>query len=362
MKTYLEATHLKVSYPNHHIVIKICDTPIANHWKNVMNDAMTNNIPMMTRLGLPFYHGDQVANVEKQSQAVKEINKAIEDVNRIIHSACFDGWQFTKGKYFPYHAYDDMPWQQTNLIHRCFTTGQIAQTTWQLNLTEKQKYDSKFINDGDVLEWVHSLQRNDFSIWNCWDEFSSANNRINKWIHIYEDSRLCPRAKNLVDKAVKNNKKTWSISIEPDVFNEDGRKWYEYHVEPEIEDILRSFPDDKDECDVTLMKSITGKDYFQCFQEYDDPTEWDIRNVGKIKGGFTFYPNNTLQHVLEEQEFQQWHKSYGLRPELVEPVPVGKIVEDTVHYESFTADSSALNSDNTWAITEKYRTPSFEWL
>ena len=345
-------THLKVKWPDHHIVIELCQTPVVEKWKLCIQDVIENNVPPMITLGTPFYHAYGGEDQQLKKQAVQEINKAIEDVNALVGD----------GKKFPYHAYDDMPWTQTNLMHRCFTTGQLSQTCWQLQLTNQQKLQSKTIPDSNMLEWVHSIAPHDFEIWHCWEEFSSANNRINKWIHIYEDQSTSARATQFLNKTIETYGKDFKVvNLELDVFQSDGLKWYNNQQQVDIDTIHSSFPDDADDCNVILMKSITGKDYFQCFQEYDDPTEWDIQNVGKIKGGLTFYPHNdALKHILYSGDFESWYKSYGLKAEQVHPVPLGKIVEDTIDYATLKHSETDLNTDGTSAIASQYKQMRYE--
>lgn len=346
-------THLKIIWPDHHVVIELCKTPIVERWKQCIQDVIDKQIPTLVKVaGTPFYHGyERYPRVELQSQAVEEINKAIQDVNRIVGD----------GRKFPYHAYEDMPWEHTNLMHRCFTTAEYSQCCWQLGLTKTLKAQAKTVGDEHMPEWIMSIAPKHFDVSNCFPEFSSANSRINKWIHVYEDNRMSQRAMDFKRNMIQEyGKDIESVSLELDVFESDGRKWYEFERYADIETIRSSFPDNTDECNVRLMKSITGKDYFQCFQEYDDPCEWDIQNMGKIKGGLTYYPNNELNNILNNVHFQSWYKGYGLTADQVAPPPIGKIVEDTVDYNTFVGHPTNVYTDGSQAIVDQYRQMRYE--
>tara|TARA_B100001057_G_scaffold102418_1_gene99630 strand:- start:5983 stop:7023 length:1041 start_codon:yes stop_codon:yes gene_type:complete len=344
-------THLKIKWPNHYIVVELCKTPVVEKWKLCIEDVIKNNAPPMITFGAPFYHAYGWQDEALQAKAVKEINSAIEDVNKLVPVP------------FPYHAYEDMPWEQTNWIHRCFTTAQVGHRCWQLGLTATLKRQCKNVPDGNMRDWIQSIAPFHFDTTKVWEPFSSANSRINKWTHIYEDQRRSQRAINFKDFAIeKYGKDIKCINLELDVFLPDGQKWYTFQERSSIDDIKASFPDNKEECNVTLMKSITGKDYFQCYQEYDDPAEWDIQNVGVIKGGMSYYPRNELNNILNGSDFEAWYKSYGLTPEQVEPVPLGKIVEDTVDYDNFDVHETDLNSDGTQAICDEYKNLKYELI
>lgn len=340
-------------WPNHLVVIELCKTPVVELWKQCIQDVIDKQIPTLVKVaGTPFYHGyERYPKYELQTKAVEEINKAIEDVNRIVGD----------GRKFPYHAYEDMPWEHTNLMHRCFTTGEYSQCCWQLGLTKALKAQAKTVADLHMPEWIMSIAPRHFDVSHCFAEFSSANARINKWIHRYEDDRMSQRAMDIKHSMIATHgKDIESISAELDVFEPDGRKWYNFDMQADIRTIENSFPDNTEECNVRLMKSITGKDYFQCYQEYDDPCEWDIQSVGKIKGGLTYYPNHELNHILYNSDFQSWYKSYGLTAEQVEAPPLGKIVEDTVDYNTCKGHPTDVYTDGSQAVVEEYRQMRYE--
>ena len=76
-------THLKIKWPNHYIVVELCNTPVVEKWKLCIEDVIKNNAPPMITFGAPFYHAYGWQDEELQAKAVKEINSAIEDVNKL---------------------------------------------------------------------------------------------------------------------------------------------------------------------------------------------------------------------------------------------------------------------------------------
>ena len=71
------ATHLKIKWPNHYIVVELCKSPVVEKWKLCIQDVIKNNAPPMITHGAPFYHAYGGRNEELQAKAVKEINLAI---------------------------------------------------------------------------------------------------------------------------------------------------------------------------------------------------------------------------------------------------------------------------------------------
>ncbi len=263
---------------------------------------------------------------DKRDSHVRTINEAIAGVNKIID-----------GKKFPYEAYPDMPWAQTNRIHRCFTTGSITGHCWYHNLTQDQLAEAKLIGSPILRKWTTDNTKTQFRVMDI-NIFQKHLHSINHYVHQYENCShspsidgICKEHKERVGKAPSVTNIKWS---RPRLFNDEGTCiksiFMELLKEVSYEELVSSFPDNYEECNVSILKSIGGKDYETCFTNLDDPLEFDIRNIEHINGGLTIYPNNEHYECFNKTQFYSWVKSYGIRDELFSKVPIGKVIDSTV--------------------------------
>ena len=176
---------------------------------------------------------------------------------------------------------------------------------------------------------------------------------------------------NYFTKFIKNLQDTKRIDLAWDTFTSTGDKLKTFKQlngpdwALDKEEIIASFPDNYEDYNVMILKSITGKDYEQCYQEYDDPLEWDIQNIENIGGGISIilnsYPREHM-NFYKRSDYSIWLKQYSIREEFVLPVPIGKVVEDNANLKSIKSSSNYYNTDDSPGVIKPYRRPRIELL
>jgi hypothetical protein len=355
-----------ISFPAGKVVYELLDTPITEIWVNTLKVWQENNMPMATQKGSLLYNGGphyRNRNIENEQQWVDEINSAIEDFNSL-----------TTGMRFPYQAWVDMPWSQTNLIHRCFTLGmgsrsniegdtsggilQHHMTDTQLHEYKKWCYDDK----SKVFEWEEPQF---FFNSKYHSQLDDIFERINHGVHHYENMRFsqcankfleeeCPtylRENNLPGHVGTEINLTW------DVYTDTGNKSFFHREEPTWEQVEASIPENWMEYDLFCIKSITGKDYETGFQNYDNPLEYDIQNIQDVTGGVRMFPNNGHKVLYGDSSFGNYLRGYGLTYKQYAPVPLGKLVSADFDLNNISSHETDKNSDGSSATEEQYRNP-----
>ena len=336
-----QTMHVKATFPTGHITVELLQTPVVNKWIEVFNNYKALNIPSVlhTNWIAPWGHdwhkqnSQSEALINKRADAVKKINDAIDNANSLID-----------GEKFPYRAYEGMPWMHTNRIHRCFTTSSFKwdpDRMWLHSLTHEQLLQCKTMGTNELKDFMYDNSLPQFKVLD-FEKFNWEIHVINHQVHEYEDaSHSIVAEETLKDLTAidniphKNRRKhiMWNkeytytadkTCIDPKFWSEDFLTTISY------EQMIASFPDNYEECNVMVHKSIGGKDYETCYAQYDDALEADIRNIEHINGNMTFYFNNDHHKFYLGTRFYQWAKSYGLRDEIFLPVPIGKIVDCTV--------------------------------
>lgn len=351
--------YVKVTFPKGIVLIELLQTPAVEKWIKAYDAYHELNIPSHVVVDAISGFGNQstlrktqhTESINNRSLSVEKINSAIDTINSII-----------EGKKFPYEAYEEMPWMQTNRIHRCFITGlmmmnweslgkqgPIHSSAWQHNLTQEQLTKCKFVGSKNMRHWLYENVTPQFKIFDN-EIFNKAIHDINAYIHFYENSRFSQLSamtiRQYIEQFEHSPKKihvTWSKQV---IFTEDNtcikQEFHDAKFLQQInyEEMLSSFPDNYEDYNVSVLKSIGGKDYETCFEQYDDPLEFDIRNIQHITGSFTMYPNNEHYKFFTKTQFYPWIKNYRLRDELFLNVPIGKIVEDTVNINTIKTSMS----------------------
>lgn len=315
--------------------IELIEGELAEQWIDVhnerINDTVTKN-NYLCRKGLLFYHGlAKKGNDDIKKNAIIEINKSIDVLEKMT------------GIEFPHRAFDDMSWEDTNRIHRGFTTGSVSLKTWHMDEVTRDdlliyKYHEGEANQNrfrEYFDWVKtthiSPDGHDFRIGDDWwlchkpeaIEYFRHLHRINKYVHEYEDVNYSIRAKEQID--IHGIQELESLEVEWDVYDDDGGK----PIKPiKLSKSLRKYCDyDPDEFNVYICKSITGKDYFQAFHEYDDPLQWDIENYGDLNGGFTIMPSKLYAKWFSTNIAREWLRKHQvpLDPQILYPPPLGTV-------------------------------------
>lgn len=335
--------HVKATFPSGHITIELLKTPVVDKWLAVFNRYKELNVPsVLYGQGICKWGGTwmkQIADSEEgknaRAEAVTKINDAIDNVNSCI-----------QGTKFPYRAYEDMPWMHTNRIHRCFTTASTqwmhSDRYWQHNLTNEQLVKCKTMGTEEAKDYVYNNTTTQFKILDS-KKFNWEISVINHQVHEYEENRHSIIAQETLKDLgwyesytpLKDRRKNimWNKNF---TYTEDKTCLKPEFAGAELletisyEEMLSSFPDNYEDYNVVVHKSITGKDYETCYSQYDDGMEVDIRNIEHINGNMTVHPDNDHYKFCTSTRFNNWAKNYGLRDEMFYNVPIGKIVDNTI--------------------------------
>lgn len=338
--------YIRASFPSGHITIELLQTPVVDKWLSVFNAYKELNIPSIVYSTNICAYGDQIqknrecsdTGINVRINAVEEINNAIDKVNSVI-----------EGTKFPYRAYEGMPWMQTNRLHRCFTTSSFTHHCWEHNLTHTQLLKCKTMGAMEVRDYIYHNATPQYKVIDK-NTFEWQIHVINAQIHLYENTRHSVVA----EEAINDYEKKYNCSLNSTrkdiiwnknfTFTEDKTC-----LRPEFshlpfletitfEELLSSFPDNYEDYNVTIVKSIGGKDYETCYVQYDDNFEADIRNIEGINGAMTVYFNNEHYKFFTGSLFYQWAKSYGLRDEIILNVPIGKIIANNLDIQNPNTD------------------------
>ena len=340
-----------IKFGEQELYVKLLDTPIATLWAECVEKWNSQSIPMKTHNFMA--HNVFPSSIYSEQQVVNNINSAIESANNCL-----------TGKKVPYKAYLDMTWQQTNLIHRCFTTAEITSKTWKHNLGYEMMIQGK---KESYLNKRTFLTRNtdpDFIVLDK-DKFEQSLHEINKWVHHYEDLRISGRSKKLFENIISNQHENWHYSVlELDWDNYHGvdRDWIKIN-RASYGDVLNTFSTKNvDECDVFVCVTITGKDYETAYYNFDDPLEFDTTNLDIIHGGVRIYKKEYLEYLYGENGVIIKETSdLGIPPEMVKPIPLGKIQWSSVDFENIRFhDYSKMYTDSTPVAVEQFYRPTIE--
>lgn len=359
-----------ISFPKGDIIVKLLNTPATEVWISSLKDYNAQNLKMYTQIGKLLSRSSNLyltRDIEFEEKCVKEINTAIDEFNLV-----------TTGKKFEYRAFVDMPWEQTNKIHRCFTLGSSSVTPLgkdtyggilkhTLSVKQLKKYK-------EVYAYDNKRKFLDYTAFQYYYEAKhsktvhSALHRINKWVHLYENKRHSAVATSFFSKyeeaSIENpdTKFPFQINIGWDIFTPDGDKTYNNNRKLTSQEVNNSLPDDWMDCDVFLIKSITGKDYETCFLNYDDPREYDIQNAQYVNGAIRIFPNGGHREVYGKDLLGGWAESYGIKPQQYAPIPIGKIISADFALTEVESDPTSIDTNGAPSSTPPYRNPSIKIL
>lgn len=338
----------KINFGTQEILVQLLDSPITQIWIDCLNKWNEHSVPMKTHLRVAPFLG--TVNTYSEQEVVDNINKAIEDAN-----------SFILGEKFPYKAYLDMPWQQTNLLHRCFTTADIGRKNWKHNFNLERLYKGKAKSYSEKHSFLQNNSQMDYHLLDE-TKFEQAIHRINKWVHHYEDLRISGRSKRLYDNCIANNP-NWHYSVlelEWDNYDKNGmRKWHGVS-RIDYNDLKETLSNpEADSCDIFLSVNITGKDYETSYYNYDDLLEYDTTNLDLVNGGLRIYNNDYIEYLYGVNgEITKITSDLGIAPELVKPVPLGKVLHSNVDFTSITFSDSELYTDGSLAANGDFRAPT----
>lgn len=341
-----------INFPAGTVTVELVDSPLVDLWEDVIDQYNNFDAELMVSKGPLFHLGgeyrkDRILSAEQK--AVDEINEAVERLNNSLGNVKF-----------PYQAYMNMPWEQTNYIHRAFTTGMSSYHTFVHNLAkadlieyQKFKYNEphklKFISEPVFKTPVEEGLLN----------YVEVMNTINKYVHHFEDVRFSANAHKMLNHFFKFLNHPEEIQMNWDVYNtKTGVKSLFIKHNPTYQEVMQSAKTNLDEYDVYFVKSILGKDYETCFVNFDNPLEYDIQNIQDITGGVRILLDGAQKYLFKDSPFTQWADSYNIRREHYLPIPLGKIVDSDFNLKSIKNDPNLPpNSDGSEGPELKYRNP-----
>ena len=339
-------------FPAGEVVIELLDTPVVDLWIDINEQYKVFNCDFMVSRGtiMPIGHEmkkDRSLTIEET--AVDEINTSIEELNKIIAT-----------EPFPYRAFVDMPWQQTNLIHRAFTTGISSYHTFTHNLAYQDLINFQ-VHKYDDKEKIQTLSDKVFNVTRDegLQEYVRVMNTINKYVHHFEDTRYSNNANMLLREIRELTETPDEIQIAWDTFNPTSgvKNIFLRHV-PTYDEVLSSAKLDLDEYDVYLVKSILGKDYETAFANYDNPLEYDIQNVQDITGGIRIILDGAQKKLYKDSHFTRFCDSHGIDRRLYLPIPIGKIISTDFRMSDIRTDRTLpFNSDGSPGPELQFRKP-----
>lgn len=301
------------------------NNPLLEMWIDLHHkNKESTGAKYLSRKGMYLYHGVRRSEAEQEAMAAKREN-AVYEINKAI-----DAWNKKIPEYpFPYSAFNGMSWEQTNLIHRAFTTALRTKGCFDLKESRERLIDFKYHNHlidelrNPKYRVFQPVEKDDWTFLTFpQNEVYSILERINKWVHVYEDNSYSEQAFNSLPLEQHDAK---YLEIEWDVYNQDGSK--SYHIE-RIPNRYRKYCNyDYHNVDVYICKNITGKDYIQAYHENDDPLQWDIVNMDHINGGITVDPNQFLFNWLHHDATKKWLLDYNVPYDLsiLQPPAIGKV-------------------------------------
>ena len=305
-----------------YVDIELIDNPLVEMWiENHKNNAELTNKKYAAFMGMLLDHA-AVGKIDpsddfflnRRKQSVNNINKAIISLKE----------EFDLD--FPFKAFNDMNWINTNKIHRCFTSAEISLCNWTFrnnyNKSDLLKFKYLEKHPSEYFTEIHELFRIEE-----YDKTKFINliEDINCWVHIYENSKFSEFA-DLMIKSLKDRKDIYNLDIDFDTQNEHGSSYIE-NISMPLE-YQKFCVYDSDEYDVYFLKSITGKDYAQALQELDNPIEWDISNMGHITGGLKIFPSKLYAKIWQMDIPKNWLKIHDMPCDikLIQPPVLGKVL------------------------------------
>lgn len=334
----MKTNYLVLKFNGCRTVIELLNTPVVEKWISAFNSNRSKGTyDLKPENASAFIHGHNV-NFDVHpvygytaSDVVNSLNSSIDEATSLV-----------KGAEFPYRAFPGMSWEQTNLIHRCFTTSASTSTNWQHGFTPEQLFNYKKTqyDQPHIIKDIITNKQFEVSDYN---RFLDVIHEINMWVHRYESFYVSERITKLAEEVSGTGE---YLELDWDNFNNIHEQQNTVVERVSYEQLKQSFPDNYSDMDVFLGKYIKGKDYEFAYCEYDNLLEFDITNVDGINGGLRVHYNDIFKKIYSDSSYLTHLKSLGLEEEMYLPVPVGKIVESTCDFSQFKPD---YNSEEKWS-------------
>lgn len=307
--------NLKVTYKSKVTLdIRLLDTPAVRKWVYCFLKNKPSNDMEATNVKWALDGNSKSSSVsqkDKKDISIK-LNTAISNVNKAI-----------KGKKFPHWAKQKMTIAETQLIHRCFTTGITTLKAWKHNWDHKQLLQFKSMNWPEKRQAFIDLAPKQFEILDQ-TVFEENCHLINDLIHQYEPSIVLPRS-------IQSLSKKESADY---VYVKFMRKEAQHvtSLTLTVKELQSCFPGDYADYDVHIHSSIFGKSYRETYFEEDPPIEFDVTNVENIEGEFLFFTPSlnkneaNYKRCIDNSDWSKWLDDTNIPFYLTRNPPLGKIV------------------------------------
>jgi len=230
-----------------------------------------------------------------------------------------------KDKYgleFPGEMELNMKQERLNLLHKWVTHGAFTKTNWDLpNATVEDINNSKWNHWQDYNFATDHEPEFEVPV-DAIDDITHILFEMNCDIHWYEETITSPRVQQLYDWGYNYNDGNHIIQRYTsgadrafdvvDIPNE-YRKLCTYDTEP----------------DLWLPFAVLGKEYYTCWVNMDNPSQFDITNIDKTYcPGWELQPNAFTNKVLAHDEFQYWLTQHGVPTDAfcIAKMPLGKCI------------------------------------
>lgn len=209
--------------------------------------------------------------------------------------------------------------ERLNLLHKWVTHGAFTRSNWELPNAK--------ITDINNSKWNHwkdyNFKQDHEPEFEVSDEIAEDVTRIlfemNCDIHWYEETITSPRVQQLLD---------WGYNYN------DGYHVIQRYTSGKMEafDVLeipneyRKFCTYDTEPDLWLPFAVLGKEYYTCWVNMDNPSQFDMTNIDKTYApGWELQPNSFTVDVLQKKEFQQWLTDHLVptKPFCIGKIPLG---------------------------------------
>lgn len=305
---------ITIEFDKQKCVIETLENEFVDYFLEKFNN-LKNNEPY-SRYSSYFLESNNDYDFSIRDKIVIDINKNIDYLKE------------NYGLEFPCKAKFNMTHDLCNIIHRYFTfftRGTSLEDiinpkhTWDNALYHK-KYKNREVFNPTLQNYFKTTYSE-----KCWLDILHILEKINMLIHEYED---CIPDNEYKQHIRKNYNKKESKYIElgfigsnthnggKDVFNMKP-DWYKYTTNRHY--------------DITIIKSILGKDYWQSFMDMDDPSNLDVVNMSDVfEPGLCIDPYGLRQRVFDSDYGINWFKRFGVPREdsIIGQMPIGNIVND----------------------------------
>ena len=349
---------------NKELVIELANTPAVEHWVSNFCNAENHFKSVDKEFGYTVNKFSTFPPAGIGPFDDREKDKAVEIVDKINQGISLVDSSIIGSK-FPYKAYFGMPFSQTNLLHRCFTTGLSSKVCFKHNLsTVDTLYVKKHFKSLNNQCWKDTKVNREFFIT---DEktFEKGLYIVNEFVHKYEGIYKSNRT---LDDKVYNPYYTflqWDYYDDDFSINEDlHSNCFETNSKLNNSDIKSSIGEDVFDHDVFIGRSIIGKDYPTAYFNYDDLLEWDITNFNSLDSSLHIHADKEdLKKIYTDSPFATELQNTGLQPYMYLPIPLGKIVKSNFSIDSLEWSKDELYSNGFPKLTSQFNSlckPSFE--